>query len=126
MIFGATIFAYKAYRDAAATVASPRRQIWPRALKGCPGPRETRIRAELDGHFDDVTEQTLRQSDMRTETAPEVAGGRTAVFDETAQVACNTIPVEYSADIRPSVLDLFCDRHPDPEWPAGCDPGTPE
>jgi hypothetical protein len=140
MIFGAVIFAYRGYRDAAATVASPRRQIWPRALKGCPGPRETRLRAELDGyddtaediapmiavHFRDVTENTLRQGDLRTETAPSVAGGRTAVFEERAQVACNTIPVDYAADIRPSVLDLFCETHPDAEWPEGCNPGIPE
>jgi hypothetical protein len=134
IVFGGVIYAYRGYRDEARSVRAAAAPVWPKALQGCDdGPREHELRSRLGGYeatafavapneadqWDEIRARDVAGSDHRSIEAGPMFGGRRNEFDEQARTACNPVAVP-PPDLDPDILELFCDRHPDPRWPEGC------
>jgi hypothetical protein len=141
ILFAATLFVYRGYREQLATVRSPTRGLWVEATRGCDtGPQANEVISPLGGYpatanrnaptvsrrWNEIRQRQLERTDSASVTEGTVLGGDTVRFEESAQIGCGPSGVFERVDWRAEAMALFCDRHPDPRWPEGCDvpPGT--
>jgi hypothetical protein len=140
LLFAIAIWAYVRYSTASETVDHVRDAVWPAAVVGCDdGPRDGELTGvsysferdsrrkvpDLSPYYDEVRIETIAAHNTQYVRQPRPLGGRTAELGYRAETTCNTVPVDYSAELPNAMYRTFCTAVPYCDAYCDCPGGLP-
>lgn len=123
LLFAIAIWAYVRYRAGVESADDVRTRLWSDAVVGCDdGPRDAPLLHEtrlfessarsrvpaLAPYYDEVRADGVEAGDTRRVDRPIPLGGGTLELHYEASTSCNTVPIDFGADLPYATRLTFC------------------